>query len=122
MSSHPLNLAVRFLLELAALVAIGFWGWSRGEGALRFVLALGLPLIAAGLWGTFRVPGDSSASGQALVAIPGVLRLLLELAFFACATWGLYDAGAVQFAWILGIVVLIHYAVSYDRVGWLIRG
>jgi hypothetical protein len=121
MSSHPLNLAVRFLLELAALVAIGFWGWSRGEGALRFVLTLGLPLIAAVLWGTFKVPGDSSASGQAPVAIPGVLRLLLELAIFACATWALYDAGAVQFAWILGVVVLVHYAVSYDRVGWLIR-
>jgi hypothetical protein len=109
------------LLELAALAAVGLWGWSRGEGALRFVLAIGLPLIAAVLWGTFRVPGDSSASGQAPVAIPGVLRLLLELAFFAFATWALYDAGAVQFAWILGIVVLAHYAVSYDRVGWLIR-
>src|SRR3972149_5816006 len=114
--SHPINLAVRFLLEIAALAAIGYWGWSKGEGALRFVLALGLPIIAAVLWGTFRVPGDDSASGQALVAIPGVLRLLLELAMFAFATWGLYDAGAIQLAWILGVVALVHYAVSYDRV------
>ncbi len=105
MSSHPINLAVRFLLELAALAAIGFWGWSRGEGVLRFVLALGLPLIAAVLWGTFRVPGDSSASGQTPVAIPGVLRLLLELAIFACATWALYDAGTVQPALILGTLM-----------------
>jgi hypothetical protein len=118
--SHPLNLALRFLLEIAALVTIGFWGWSKGEGALRFVLAAGLPVIAAVLWGTFRVPGDASASGQALVAVPGLLRLLLELAIFAFATWALYDAGAVRLAWILGVVVVAHYVLSYDRVRWLL--
>jgi len=121
MSSHPINLAFRFLLEVAALLAIGYWGWSTSTGALRFVLAFGPPIIAAALWGTFRVPNDASSSGKAPVPIPGILRLLLELAFFAFAVWGLYDAGAVVLSWVLGLAVIVHYALSYDRVKWLIR-
>ena len=35
MASHPLNLAVRFLLEIAALVAIGYWGFSQHSGIWR---------------------------------------------------------------------------------------
>lgn len=119
MAQNPLNLAVRFLLELVALVAIGFWGWSWGNGALRYLLAIGGPLLAAVVWGVFAVPGDRSRSGEAPVPVPGWVRLLLELALFAFATWGLYDAGATLLAWILGGVVVVHYAVSYDRILWL---
>lgn len=121
MGSHPINLAFRFLLEVAALLAIGYWGWSTSAGVLRFVLALGLPIIAAVLWGTFRVPNDASSSGKAPVPIPGILRLLLELALFAFAVWALYDAGAVQLSWVLGLAVVVHYALSYDRISWLLR-
>ncbi|GAB4529247.1 MAG: YrdB family protein [Anaerolineae bacterium] len=121
MSSNPINLAVRFLLEVAALLAIGYWGWSASAGLLRFVLALGLPLLAAIVWGTFRVPDDASSSGRAPVPVPGALRLLLELALFGFATWALYDTGAVWPSLILGLVVLAHYVVSYDRVAWLVR-
>jgi hypothetical protein len=121
MSSNPINLAVRFLLELSALLAIGFWGWRQGEGLFRFVLAIGLPLIAAVLWGTFAVPDDRSRSGKAPVPVPGVVRLVLELAFFAFATWALYNAGATQLSWLLGGVTLVHYVLSYDRLWWLIR-
>jgi hypothetical protein len=122
MSSNPINLAVRFLLEVAALLAIGYWGWSTGAGVLRFVLALGLPLIAALVWGTFRVPDDASSSGKAPVPIPGILRLVLELALFGFATWALNNAGAAWLSLMLGLVVLVHHFVSFDRVAWLIRG
>ena len=117
MGSHPLNLAVRFLLELAALLALGVWGWRQGEGWLRFVLAVAIPLVAAVLWGVFRVPNDP---GPAPVAVPGIIRLALELAFFGFATWALYDIGATNLSWALGIVVAVHYAISYDRIRWLI--
>jgi hypothetical protein len=121
MGSHPVNLAVRFLLEIAALVAIGYWGWSQHDGLLRFVLAIGGPLIAAILWGTFAVPGDPSRSGKAPVPVPGLARLVLELAIFAFAAWALYDAGQPVLALILSVIVVIHYALSYDRVAWLLR-
>ena len=48
MSSNPLNLGIRFLLEDAGLAALAWLGWSQGKGALRYVLAIGLP-VAAGL-------------------------------------------------------------------------
>ena len=119
MGAHPINLAVRFLLELSALAAMGFWGWNRGAGVLRFVLALGIPLIAAAVWGIFAVPNDPSRSGQAPIPVPGMLRLALEVLFFAFAIWTLSSAGATTPGWILGIFILVHYALSYDRVFWL---
>ncbi|OGO39628.1 MAG: hypothetical protein A2W35_09190 [Chloroflexi bacterium RBG_16_57_11] len=119
MASNPINLAFRFILELAALVAMGYWGWNTGEGWTRWFLMLGVPLIAAALWGVFRVDNDP---GRAPVRVPGILRLVLELAYFAFAVWALNDAGATTASWILGIAVLVHYLISYDRVLWLVRG
>ena len=121
MGSHPLNLTVRFLLEIAALVAIGYWGFSQHAGIWRFIIGLGGPLIAAALWGTFAVPDDPSRSGKAPVPVPGALRLVFELSLFGFAAWALYDAGSPVLALILGIVTIAHYALSYDRVAWLIR-
>ncbi|MCO5242510.1 MAG: DUF2568 domain-containing protein [Anaerolineae bacterium] len=68
------------------------------------------------------MPGDASASGRAPVAVPGWLRLLLELALFAAAVWALNASGASTAALIFGLAVIIHYALSYDRVLWLLRG
>lgn len=121
MSQNPLNLAIRFILEIVALVAIGYWGWTRGSGAVRYLLTIGLPLLAAVMWGVFAVPGDRSRSGSAPVPVPGWLRLSLELGLFGFAVWGLYDAGAATAAWLLGAVVVVHYAVSYDRILWLLK-
>ena len=121
MGSHPVNLALRFILEIAGLVALGWWGWNQGEGILRFVLAFGIPILAAVLWGTFAVPDDPSRSGKAPVQVPGIVRLLLELAFFVSATWSLFAEGAATLGWIYGIAVLVHYLASYDRILWLVR-
>jgi uncharacterized membrane protein HdeD (DUF308 family) len=121
MSQNPINLALRFLLELAALAALAYWGWTQHTGALRFLLAFGLPVLAAVIWATFSVPGDRSRSGKAPVPVHGVVRLLLEALLFGSAVWCLQDAGAVTFAWLLGIVLVVHYAISYDRIAWLLK-
>jgi Protein of unknown function (DUF2568) len=121
MGSNPINLTVRFILEMTALIAMGLWGWKQGNGAFRFVLAFGIPVIAATLWGIFAVPDDPSRSGNAPVPTPGILRLALELIFFSFATWTFHKAGATTASWIFGIVILIHYILSYDRLYWLIQ-
>ena len=120
MSSHPLNLALRFLLEIAALVAIGYWGFSQHAGIWRFIIGIGGPLLAAALWGAFAVPDDPSRSGKAPVPVPGILRLALELALFGLAAWALYDTGSPVLALVLAITTVIHYVLSYDRIAWLI--
>ncbi|SRR5690554_5624520 len=118
MSQHPINLAVRFLLEIIALIALGLWGWRTNEGALRIVWAIGAPLIAALLWGVFRVPNDP---GNAPVAIPGWLRLLLELIFFTSAVLALRAAGSPLPATLLAAIIILHYLISYDRILWLLQ-
>jgi hypothetical protein len=121
MGSHPLNLAVRLLLEIAALVGIGYWGFDQHSGIWRFILGIGGPLIAAAAWATFAVPDDPSRSSRAPVPIPGVLRLVLELSLFGLAAWALYATGSPLLALILGSITIVHYALSYDRIVWLIR-
>jgi hypothetical protein len=121
MGSHPINLAVRFLLELGAFGGLAFWGWQQSEGLLSFVFAAGAFLIAAILWGTFNVPDDPSRSGKAPVRVPGLVRLLLELAIFAAGIWAIQAAGYEQFALIMAILVIVHYVLSYDRIAWLLR-
>ena len=121
MGSHPINLAVRFLLELAALGSAAIWGWQTGTESMRLILAIGLPLALAVIWGVFAVPGDPSRSGKTVIPTPGFLRLILELAFFGFAVWALRDSGYKELALYLGIVTAFHYLLSYDRIRWLLR-
>ena len=119
MSTHPLNLAVRFLLELAALAALSYWAWSEFDDPVRWVLVVALPVIAAAIWGTFAVPEDPSRSGSAPVPVSGKLRLFIEIGLFAVATLALANTSAVILAYLLLATVLLHYAASWDRVAWL---
>jgi hypothetical protein len=119
MSQNPINLAVRFLLEILALVALGAWGKVQFPGILGFVLMILIPLLAATAWGTFNVKGDPSRSGKAPVPVPGAVRLALELVFFGFATWALFTLNPT-YGWIFGIVTLVHYMISYDRIRWLL--
>ncbi|WP_129677629.1 DUF2568 domain-containing protein [Candidatus Chloroploca sp. Khr17] len=64
MSPHPLTLAVRCGLVIAALVAYGVWGWHAGERALRLGLAAGLPQRAARRWGAVVAPRKMVAPGH----------------------------------------------------------
>ncbi|HUL91848.1 MAG TPA: YrdB family protein [Burkholderiales bacterium] len=121
MGFHPANLAIRFLLELSALGAMAFWGWQQGDGSARYVFALLVPLVAAAAWGVFAVPGDRSRSGKAPVAVPGVVRLGVEAAFFAFAVFALYKVGSKPLSAILAAAVFAHYVASFDRVTWLLR-
>lgn len=118
MAKNPVNLLARFILELTALVALGIWGWTQHEGALRWVAAIGAPLLAATAWGVFRVPDDP---GPAPVRLSGVGRLLLEAIFFGTAVAALLAAGRPTFAAIFGAAIVIHYGLSWDRLTWLVR-
>ena len=120
MGSNPINLLFRFLLELGAMFSFLYWGWNTGSGWIKYLLAITIPVIGAALWGTFAVPGDPSRSGKAPVPVPGLIRLLLELVIFGSACWAYYDAGLIRLSWVAGILVIIHYAVSYDRIIWLL--
>lgn len=121
MGSNPINLAIRFLLELTALMALGFWGWAQSESWLKFLYVIGIPVIFATVWGVFAVPDDPSRSGAAPVPVHGILRLVIELGIFALAVLALRDLGHIKLGWGLGLIVAVHYIISYDRIAWLVR-
>ena len=121
MGSHPVNLGLRFALEMTALLALGVWGSRQAEGVLSVVMALGVPLLDAGLWGTFAVPGDPSRSGKAPVPVAGIIRLGYEIIYFGFAAWALLSMGNAALGLAFGVAVIIHYVLSYDRVKWLVR-
>ena len=119
MGNNPINLALRFILELVALFALGLFGWTLGGGGpLRFVWAILFPLAAAAAWAVFRVPGDG---GPPVVQVPGVVRLLIEIAVFGGAVWAWSASGRGLAAWIFGVIVVFHYIISLDRLAWLVR-
>ena len=118
MNTNPINLTVRFLLEIAMLIILGYWGWHITTGLMQYAAALTLPAIAAVLWGVFRIPNDPK---PAPVEVPGIVRLLLEWALFGSAIFALFDLGYFKLAVIMAIIVKLHYIVSYDRTWAMLR-
>ena len=114
------NLALRFLLELAAAAAyplsfaVGMdsgWKW-----ALAAVSAIGFWV----LWGVFATPGDPSRSGKTVIVTPGPVRLALELALFIGAAATLIFADLAVFGIALAVVTGVHYRLWPDRIRWLL--
>ena len=121
MGNHPFNLALRFILEMVALASVAIWGWTQHQGLLRYALVIGLPLTFALIWGIFAVPGDPSRSGKTVIKTKGLIRLILELVLFGLAVLAFYTSELETYAFVFGILILLHYLISYDRMAWLIR-
>lgn len=119
MHQHPLNLALRFLLELAGLAAIGVSIYRLAPNPYRWFLAVLIFIMVAAAWGIFRVEGDP---GKAPIAISGKWRLFLEFCVFGLAIALLYKA---QYRWqcyVFAGLCCVHYVISWQRVWWLITG
>ena len=101
------NLALRFLLELCALVALGYWGFKTGNATItKIVLGVGAPLVAAAVWGTFLSP-------QAPVQLPGLLVLVLQALVFGSAAAGLVATGHRTLALVFGVIVVGNAILMY---------
>lgn len=116
------NDVLRFLLELAALAAIGYWGVTAHAGFASLLWAGGGVLLAATLWGVFRVPDDPSSAGSAPVSVPGPIRLVLELLLLGGSVVLLAAAGRPLAAAVLGLLLVLHYTLAWRRVRWLLGG
>ena len=69
---HGVTLTLRFLCELAMLVALAYWGFTFGEGAAAWMLGVGAPLLAAVVWGALVAP-------KARWSVPISTRVAIEL-------------------------------------------
>jgi len=72
-----LNDLLRFALELAGVAALAVWGWVvGGSGLLRYVLAIGAPLILIVIWAVFIAPNADSPLAPTLRELVGSALLL----------------------------------------------
>ena len=92
------NATVAFGLELAALAVLGRGGWQLGGStALRAVLAIALPAVAAVLWSLFAAPRAQFPSGAGRLAVQALVfgAAAVLLAWAAGPRWGAVFAAAV---------------------------
>jgi len=93
------NLAVRFLLEVGALVALAYWGFSTGSGAGAWALGLAAPAAFAAAWGLFVAPKRKVRTSEGA-------RLAIELALFALVAVALAASASTAVALVFGAVAL----------------
>ena len=107
------NLVLRFLLELAGLVAAGYWGFASFDNWFaRIALGIGVPAVMAAGWGVFRIPNDG---GAPVIEVAPLVRFLLEVVFFGLAVGLLWAAGRGGVALVLLAVIVVNYAIDYPR-------
>ncbi|NUR04031.1 MAG: YrdB family protein [Streptomyces sp.] len=86
------NLGVLFLIELGALVAVSYWGFTRDVAApLAWFFGLGAPAVLIVLWALF---GSQKASYKTR----GAVRVGFELLWFGAGVVALFASGAVGWA------------------------
>lgn len=98
-------LLVVFLLELAAMAALAWWGFALDAAAwLRIVAGVGAPVIAAVLWGLYAAP---RARFKIPTAAAGVKILVYGAATAAIASIGHVSLAVVFLALVLLTIGLI---------------
>lgn len=102
---EAINLAVRFVVELFALFALGWWGLYRGRTQFqKYALAAIAPLTGAAVWGLFVAPNAEYDLGTAL-------RLVLQVAILGAAFLALVAMGKRRIALVFGIVAIVNGAL-----------
>lgn len=91
---------IGFFLELSALAAFVFLGFSQFEPPLSIVVGIGLPLVAMVLWGLFRAP-------RRTIATPFWVRIVIEVVVIGGGAAALLLANQPVLAAVLGGVGLI---------------
>jgi hypothetical protein len=100
------NVALRGVMELGIVVAMGYWGYQAGNSVVAKVL-LGIlaPLIVFGFWGLV----DFHQAGR--MAEP--LRLTQELLICGLAAVALYVAGQPALGWVLVVITIVQHSLVY---------
>jgi hypothetical protein len=97
-----INLAVRFLLELCMLAAVGYWGFKTQSGwGMRLMLGIGLPLLIAVVWGLFVAP-------RAVYPLSGLPHLVLALILLGLGAVALFASGHPTLGWVYAIILIVN--------------
>jgi hypothetical protein len=100
------NDGLRFLLEMALLASLAYWGFSEQAGAVQWLLGLGAPLLVAVVWGRYIALKASHPTTDPA-------RLLLEVAVFGAGVAGLFVADRTGLALVFAALVLVHLSLTF---------
>lgn len=101
------NAALAFFLELAVLVALGYWGFHAGPNLMvKMGLCIGLPLVALVVWALWGAPNSSTQ-------LQGLWFLLLQILFFGSAAVALATSGHRKMALMFVLVFALNCALAY---------
>jgi len=100
------NSILRFLLELCALAALGYWGFHAAGGAVQWLLGLGAPLAMAVVWGAFMAP-------KAARPLRDPIRIVAEIAIFGIAALALAVADQPGLAIAFAAAVALHLLLTF---------
>jgi hypothetical protein len=111
---RSLNLAVAFLIEIAALVAFAWWGFQlSAPGWVRALVGIGLPLVTAVVWGLILAP-------RATFKLPLAAKLVLKAIVFGAATAAIIASGGLVLGIVYAVIVVVNTALI--RIGNLDEG
>lgn len=110
----PVNATLRFACELIALYGIGAGVWARTDSVIG---AVALPVVAATVWGVFRVPDDPKPPP---VVVPGVVRLAIEALVLGGGALGLGAAHGLPVGVAFAVFLVIHYATTPVRLRYVL--
>ncbi len=99
------NLALRFLLELCILAAVGYWAFHTVRGVIAKIgLGIGLPLVTAIVWGLFLAPASS-------LRLHGAGHLILEVVIFGLAAAALFASHHPTLAGTFLLITVVNKAL-----------
>jgi Protein of unknown function (DUF2568) len=100
------NDGLRFLLELAMLASLAYWGFAEHHGVGEWLLGLGVPLLVAVVWGTLVAPKASRPTVDPV-------RLLLEVVLFGLGIAALIGADRTALALVFAALVFVHLGLTF---------
>ena len=106
------NDVVAFLVEVAAILVLGVWGFHAGSGLVpKLLLGLGTPAVAIALWSLFAAPRSVFDVSAARLTVK-----VLVLGGAALASFTLLPIGwAVAFTILVAVNTILLYVGPFAR-------
>lgn len=102
-----INLGLRFILEISALVVYGYWGFKIGNsGFTKGLLCIIIPVAIAVVWGVFGSP-------KASIPLSEPLHLVLEVIVFLIPVGLLFSINGIKLAIGYGMIAVLNRILMY---------
>ncbi|OIJ66225.1 YrdB family protein [Streptomyces mangrovisoli] len=105
-TAQGVNLGVLFLIELGALAAVAYWGFTLdAPTAVRWLLMVAAPAVLVALWARW-------GAAKAPHKVRGAGRVAFETVWFGAGAAALFAAGATGWAVAFAAVVAVSKALA----------